>query len=98
MGAVATVAKKFVDWCGNCIERVVSWWSPHKERTNNITYNYLIGNQLFIMNSSDPRNVGEIMGIKREKDELEYISAQTYNQLSYGDRGRIDELLDQRDY
>ena len=52
MGAVATVAtvaKKFVKWCGNCIERVVSWWSPHKERTNNITYNYLIGNQLFIM-------------------------------------------------
>ena len=45
MGAVATVAKKFVKWCGNCIERVVSWWSPHKERTNNITYNYLIGNE-----------------------------------------------------
>ena len=36
MGAVANVVKKAISWIGNCIETVISWWSPHKERVNKI--------------------------------------------------------------
>jgi hypothetical protein len=98
MGAITTVARKCVTWIGNCIEKVVSWWSPHKENTNNITHNYIMANQVFIMQSDDPKNVGEIMGITKEKDCLEDISLRIYKQLSWNDRGRLDGLLDARDY
>lgn len=98
MGGIANVAKKVVGWIGDCIETVVSWWKPHKEKVNKITYNYIMVNQQFICQSHDPKNVGEIMAIKKEKVQLEDISAKNYRNLSYGDRQRLDELLDQRDY
>jgi len=98
MGAIASVAKKAISWIGNCIERVVSWWRGHKERVNNITYNYIMINVEFIKQSDDPKTVGEIMAIKKEKDQLEEICAAKYMSLSYNDQQRLDELLDQRDY
>lgn len=98
MGAIASVAKKGVRWIGNCIERVVSWWRGHKERVNNITYNYIMINVEFIKQSDDPKTVGEIMAIKKEKDQLEEICVAKYMKLSYNDQQRLDELLDQRDY
>ena len=98
MGALASAAKKVVKWVGNCIEKVISWWSPHKEKVNNITYNYIMVNQYVIINAQDQKTVLEIMGIKKEKDELEGISSANYMNLSYADRERLDQLLDQRDY
>lgn len=98
MGTIAKVAKKCVNWIGNCIEKVISWWSPHKDKVNNITYNYIMININFINQSQDPKNVGEIMAIKKEKDQLEYISESIYKKLSWSDQQRIDGLLDQRDY
>jgi hypothetical protein len=52
----------------------------------------------FIKESQDPKNVGEIIAIKKEKDQLEYISESIYKNLSWSDQQRIDGLLDQRDY
>ena len=98
MGALASAAKKVVKWVGNCIEKVISWWSPHKEKVNNITYNYIMVNQYVVINAQDQKTVLEIMGIKKEKDELEGISSANYMNLSYADRERLDQLLDQRDY
>lgn len=98
MGALASAAKKVVKWVGNCIEKVISWWSPHKEKVNNITYNFIMGNQYVIINAQDQKTVLEIMGIKKEKDQLEGISSANYMNLSYADRERLDQLLDQRDY
>ena len=98
MGAVATVAKKFIGFVGNCIQRVVSWWSSHKERVNNITYQYIVINQKFINDSQDPKTVMEILAIRKEKEELDEIAAAKYRSLSWSDRQMLDELLDQRDY
>ena len=98
MGAVANVAKKAISWVGNCIQKVVSWWSSHKERVNNITYQYIVINQQFINDSQDPQTVMEIMAIKKEKDQLDEIAASKYKSLSWSDRQRIDDLLDQRNY
>ena len=40
-----------------------------------------MANQVFIIQSDDPKNVGEIMGIQKEKDCLEDISLKIYKQL-----------------
>ena len=98
MGAVANVVKKAISWIGNCIQIVVSWWSSHKERVNNITYQYIVINEQFINESQDPQAVMEIMAIKKEKDQLDEIADTKYRTLSWSDRQRLDELLAQRNY
>jgi hypothetical protein len=98
MGGVASVVKKFISWVGNCIQKVVSWWSSHKERVNNITYQYIVINQKFINESQDPKTVMEILAIKKEKEQLDEIAAAKYRSLSSSDRQMLDQLLDQRDY
>ena len=98
MGGFVTVVKKFIGWVGNCIQTVVSWWSPHKERVNNITYQYIVINQQFINDSQDPQTVMEIMAIKKEKEQLDEIAAAKYRSLSWNDRQILDELLAQRNY
>jgi hypothetical protein len=98
MGALANAAKKVVTWVGNVIDGVVSWWKPHKEAVNRNTFNFIMGNQLFISQSQDKKTVIEIMGVKDEKRQLEDISASTYKNLSWADRQRIDGLLEQRNY
>ena len=82
MGAVANVVKKAINWIGNCIETVISWWSPHKERVNNITYQYIVINQKFINESQDPKTVMEILAIRKEKEQLDEIAASKYRSLS----------------
>jgi hypothetical protein len=98
MGAVANVVKKAISWIGNCIETVISWWSPHKERVNNITYQYIVINQKFINESQDPKTVMEILAIRKEKEQLDEIAASKYRSLSWSDRQMLDELLEQKDY
>ena len=98
MGGFVTVVKKFIGWVGNCIQRVVSWWSSHKERVNNITYQYIVINQKFINESHNPQAVMELMSIKKEKDQLDEIAAAKYRSLSSSDRQLLDQLLEQRDY
>ena len=98
MGAVANVVKKAISWIGNCIETVISWWSPHKERVNNITYQYIVINQKFINESQDPKTVMEILAIRKEKEQLDEIAAAKYRSLSWNDRQILDELLAQRNY
>lgn len=95
---ILTHGKKIVKWCGNCIESVVNWWSPHKEKVNNLALNEILVNQNTIMEADNPKAVGEIIAINREKYELDNISAQKYKNLSWNDRQRLDDLLDRRDY
>ena len=98
MGGLASAAKKVIGWVGNCIEKVISWWSPHKEKVNKITYNYVMVNQNIIIQARDKKTVGEIMIIKKEKSQLEDISSENYKTLSWGDRERLDEILALRNY
>jgi hypothetical protein len=70
----------------------------HKKNVNNIKYNYIMVNLDFIQQSDDPKTVGEIMAIKKEKDQLDEIADTKYRSLSWSDRQRLDELLDQRNY
>ena len=48
----------------------------------------------FIQQSDDPKTVGEITAIKKEKDQLEEISTAKYMSLSVSDGQMIDGLLD----
>jgi translation initiation factor IF-2 len=48
----------------------------------------------FIQQSDDPKTVGEITAIKKEKDQLEEISTAKYMSLSFSDGQMIDGLLD----
>ena len=98
MGGLASFAKTLVDWIGNCIEKIFSWWSSHKKKANDITYNFIMGNQYVINASQNKKAVVEIMGIKKEKEQLEGISSANCRNLSYADRERLEYLLDQRDY
>ena len=91
-------AIKLVTWIGNGIEKVVEWWSPHKEQVNRKAYDHIIVHQNLILQADDPRRFGEILAIDKEKSELEIISQRKYKNLTDNDRRRIDSLLAKRDY
>ena len=61
--------KKVVKWVGNCIEKIVDWWSSHKEAVNQITINFIIENQNVIIKSNDKQTFIEAMAIKKQKSE-----------------------------
>ena len=90
--------KKVVGWIGNCIERVVSWWKSRKEAVNQITINYIISNQNIVMKADDKETFIEAMAIRKEKTELDYEYQKRYQKLSYNDRLKLDQLLEERDY
>ena len=70
----------------------------HKKNVNNKKYNYIMVNLDFIQQSDDPKTFGEIMAIKKEKEQLDEIAAAKYRSLSSSDRQMLDQLLEQRDY
>jgi hypothetical protein len=98
MGNFVNIAWRGIKWIGNCIHKIISWWGAFKEGVNQNTYNFLIGKQNEIMNTNNPRGVGEVIAIKSEKDQLEDIAERQYQSLSYDDQARVDELLSRRDY
>lgn len=98
MGNFVSILRKLINWIGNCIHRIISWWGEFKERVNQNTYNFMIGNRNQILNANNPVGVGEILAINDEKSQLEDIAAKKYRNLTYEDQQRVDDLLDARDY
>lgn len=98
MGTIANLAWKCIKWVGKCITKVVKWWISYEEKTNQITYNFLIIHQDEIESADDPQTVGEITVINKEKEQLEETARQKYLSLSYDDRKRVDELLANKNY
>ena len=90
--------KKVVSWIGNCIEKIVSWWKSRKEAVNQITINYIISNQNIIIKADDKETFIEAMAIRKQKTELDYEFQKRYQSLSYNDRLKLDQLLEERDY
>ncbi len=98
MGNFAETAWRGVKWIGNCINKVVSWWDEFMDSVNKLVYNFLIRNQTTIESSDDPKKVGEVVGIKKEKDQLEEKADNIYRTLSSNDKITVDKLLANRNY
>lgn len=98
MGSFSSTAWKVIKWIGNCIHKVINWWGSFKEGVNQNTYNFVIGKQNSIVNANNPRGVGEVLAINKEKEQLEDIADRRYQQLTWDDQQRVDELLSRRDY
>lgn len=98
MGSFISTAWRVIRWIGNCIHRVIGWWGSFKEEVNQNTYNFVIGKQNSILNANNPRGVGEVIAINKEKEQLEDIADRRYQQLTWDDQQRVDELLSRRDY
>lgn len=100
MGAVAIVefAMNVVIFFGNVIEKIVSWWSKHKEKANQSTLNYLQANRIYIDQSYNKERVINVLSASKEKSELEDRVLRRYGPLSSEDRRRVDEILDQGYY
>ena len=98
MGNFVSLAWRGIIWIGNCIHRVISWWGAFKNLVNLNTYYFLMGKQNQILNANNPQGVGEIIAINDEKSQLEDIAARKYKNLTYEDRQRVDDLLEERNY
>lgn len=98
MGAVVEFAKKVVDFFGDVIERIVSWWSGHKEKANQATLNYLQENYYYIDQSYNKEGVINVLSASKEKSELEDRVLRRYGSLSSEDRRRVNEILDEGYY
>ena len=98
MGNYVSIVWKLLTWIGNCIHRIIQWWGEFKNRVNQNTYNFLVGKQNQILNANNPQGVGEIIAINDEKSQLEDIAARKYKNLTYEDRQRVDDLLEERNY
>lgn len=98
MGAVVEFAKKVVDFFGDVIERIVSWWSGHKEKANQATLNYLQENYYYIEQSYNQEGVINVLSASKEKSELEDRVLRRYGSLSSEDRRRVNEILDEGYY
>lgn len=97
-GGLVEFGIKVVGWIGNCIEKIVSWWKSRKEAVNQITINYIKSNQNIIIKADDKETFIEAMAIRKEKTELDYEYQKRYQKLSYNDRLKLDQLLEERDY
>ena len=98
MGAVVELAKKVVDFFGDVIARIVSWWSGHKEKANQATLNYLQKNYYYINQSYNKEGVINVLSASKEKSELEDRVLRRYGSLSSEDRRRVNEILDEGYY
>ena len=98
MGNYVGYAWKGVNWIGNCIHRVISWWGTFKEFVNQNTFDFLLEKKNQILGANNPKDVGELIAINDEKSQLEKIAEKKYRNLTYEDRQRVNALLDERDY
>ena len=98
MGSFIDTAWRCVKWIGNCINSVVSWWYTFMEGVNKLVHSFLMLKKLQILSSDCPKVVGEIVAIKKEKDELDRKADNYYRKLSFNDRRTVDSLLEERNY
>jgi hypothetical protein len=98
MGSFVETAWSCVKWIGNCIYRVISWWGEFMAAVNSFVHGFLMLKRAIIERSDNPKGVGEIVAIEKEKDQLDEKAKETYNTLSQKDKDTVDELLANRNY
>ena len=98
MGGFIETAWRCVKWIGNCIYKVVTWWGPFMEGVNAIVHGFLMLKRNKIERSENPKTVGEVVAITKEKDQLEEKAQKLYKNLSSNDKNTVDELLEKRNY
>ena len=98
MGGFVETAWRCVKWIGNCIYRVIKWWGPFMEAVNAIVHGFLILSRSQIERSDNPKAVGEVVAIRKEKDQLEKKADSIYGGLSSKDKNTVDKLLEDRNY
>ena len=98
MGSFVETAWRCVKWIGNCIYQVVTWWGIFMNKVNSIVHSFLMRNQETIESADDPKTTGEVVAIRKEKDQLDEKANQMYETLSNNDKNTVDALLAKRDY
>ena len=68
------------------------------EAVNSIVHGFLMLKRTIIERSDNPKGVGEVVAIQKEKDQLEEKARETYNTLSSKDKNTVDMLLENRNY
>lgn len=98
MGNFNNVASRCVIWIGNCITRVYIWWIDYKDNANNITLLFIMDKKDYILSADMPKTVGEVIAIKKQKQQLDQTAKRLYKELSASDQSLVDDLLRNRDY
>lgn len=98
MGTFVETAWRCVRWIGRCIYTVVKWWGPFMEGVNQTVHAFLMLKRYIIERSDNPKTVGEVVAINKEKGELEKKADNLYRTLSNYDRNVVDDLLRERNY
>lgn len=98
MGTFIETSLRCVKWIGNCINKVVLWWFPFMENVNFITFSFLRAKRNKIESAENPKTVGEIVAIGKEKQQLEEKANQLYKDLTNRDRDIITDLLQRKNY
>jgi hypothetical protein len=98
MGNFESVSLRGVKWIGNCINQVYIWWTPYKDNVDYITHNFIKDKKSEILAADNPKGVGEVVGIKKEKFHLDKQAKQLYKKLSEYDQSLVDDLLSRRNY
>ena len=98
MGSFVETAWRCVKWIGNCIYNVISWWGEFMEGVNSFVHGFLMLKRTTIERSDNPKVVGEIVAIEKEKGQLEEKAEEKYKNLSSRDKNTVDELLKKRNY
>ena len=98
MGGFVETAWRCVKWIGNCIYSVINWWGRFMDGVNAIVHGFLTRSRSQIERSDNPKAVGEVVAIRKEKDQLEEKADNMYGGLSKKDQKTVDELLKKRNY
>lgn len=98
MGGFIETAWRCVKWIGNCIFNVVSWWGVFMEGVNAITHAFLLVKRRKIESADNPKAVGEIAAIGKEKNQLEQKANDLRRNLSNHDKNILDDLLENNSY
>lgn len=98
MGSFVETAWRCVKWVGKCILEVVDWWIEFMDSVNSLVHSFLMRVRKMIEEAENPRTVGEVIAIKKEKEQLDKKADELYKTLSQNDKNRVDEILSKKNY
>ena len=93
MGGFVSTVCSFVEWIGDCICSVVSWFCEFVDFVGSIVKRFIFGIEDTINKADNPKNFGEAAATRKESIEFRKKERETYNKLSARDKKKLDDMF-----
>ena len=93
MGGFVSTVCSVVKWIGDCICRVIDWFTRFVESVGRTVKQFIFGIEDTIKSADNPRKFGEAAAIRKERGELDKKAQELYKGLSPRDQQLLDKCF-----